>query len=82
MKCKDAGARDRIEQAAVGSPAVSSSISVLMVMVSEAVNVPSDLNALGSSTAAWLGRAHKQNATVQARIIHLIDTILSATVHY
>jgi hypothetical protein len=53
---------------------------LLMLMVFEASNVPSDVNAQGSRTAAWLGRTQRQNATVQARIIHLIDTVFSATV--
>ena len=53
---------------------------LLMLMVFEASNVPSDVNAKVSRTAAWLGRAQRQNATVQARIIHLTDTVFSATV--
>jgi hypothetical protein len=48
---------------------------VLMITVSKAFNVPSDVKAQGSSTAAWLGMAQRQNRTVQALVIHRIDTL-------
>jgi hypothetical protein len=50
---------------------------LLMFMVVEALNVPSDVTARGSKTAAWLKMVHRQYATVQTRMIHRIYAIRS-----